>query len=611
MLFRSVGENLKALDTAIGKISADGKYIKAWDGTAATSIASNVSILDTELYELSQTVANSGSDITNIVNDKIGTIQNGTYVKKQKTVHNDETDTDEMVNSTVADALSALDTATAGKVDINQKVDDEHVNGNMVMVTDANGQVTVGTIATGMIDDGAVTNAKLAADAVKSSNIADGTIVNADIADSTIAISKLAAGAYSSTVGDGSDNILATTNAVKAYTAGVVGDLGNKAADTPYASVRDYIDTQDALKVDKTSIKDEALTTGTADTVYSTNYINSQFSSVNESLGTKVSDAGNFTAEGDSALIKNKTVVNAIKDTAAQVDTNTNAINAINNSAVMNSGITAVKVQAYDALLGAGEGSVGNQIANAIGDLGKKSGDTPYEDVKDYVDTKDANAVHKTGDETVAGDKTFTGATTMAGLTAGATTLASLGVTNNATIGGTLDVTGKTTLSSLAFGSGSTVNGIVTSVTSDADKLITSAAVKTYADAITTAYTNAIDMGSIRGRLNSSNVIEEVTTDAGTENYIYGQKWNNTDNRYETATVADNLLALDKQVKTNADNIATHTTQITGLISSSLGDLEGHSVADLLENKANKALIEFLSKEFKVPKTSTEIVKGE
>ena len=33
--------------------------------------------------------------------------------------------------------------------------------------------------------------------------------------------------------------------------------------------------------------------------------------------------------------------------------------------------------------------------------------------------------------------------------------------------------------------------------------------------------------------------------------------------------------------------------------------------AQAIENKANKALIEFLSKRFKVPKTSIEIVKGD
>ncbi len=33
--------------------------------------------------------------------------------------------------------------------------------------------------------------------------------------------------------------------------------------------------------------------------------------------------------------------------------------------------------------------------------------------------------------------------------------------------------------------------------------------------------------------------------------------------------------------------------------------------AQSIENKANKALVEFLSKNFKVPKSSIEIVKGE
>jgi len=33
--------------------------------------------------------------------------------------------------------------------------------------------------------------------------------------------------------------------------------------------------------------------------------------------------------------------------------------------------------------------------------------------------------------------------------------------------------------------------------------------------------------------------------------------------------------------------------------------------AQPIENKANKALVEFLSKQFKIPKTSIEIIKGE
>lgn len=33
--------------------------------------------------------------------------------------------------------------------------------------------------------------------------------------------------------------------------------------------------------------------------------------------------------------------------------------------------------------------------------------------------------------------------------------------------------------------------------------------------------------------------------------------------------------------------------------------------AQPIENKANKALVEYLSKEFKIPKTSIEIIKGE
>ena len=41
------------------------------------------------------------------------------------------------------------------------------------------------------------------------------------------------------------------------------------------------------------------------------------------------------------------------------------------------------------------------------------------------------------------------------------------------------------------------------------------------------------------------------------------------------------------------------------------GELKIKITAQPIENKANKALIEFLSKKLKVPKTSIEIVRGE
>ena len=41
------------------------------------------------------------------------------------------------------------------------------------------------------------------------------------------------------------------------------------------------------------------------------------------------------------------------------------------------------------------------------------------------------------------------------------------------------------------------------------------------------------------------------------------------------------------------------------------GEIKIKITAQPIEGKANKALIEFLSKEFKIPKTSIEIIKGE
>jgi len=61
---------------------------------------------------------------------------------------------------------------------------------------------------------------------------------------------------------------------------------------------------------------------------------------------------------------------------------------------------------------------------------------------------------------TIGGTLNVTGATTLAGLNAGAATLASLGVTNNATVGGTLGVTGATTLSTLSTSGLATLNSL-------------------------------------------------------------------------------------------------------------------------------------------------------
>lgn len=49
----------------------------------------------------------------------------------------------------------------------------------------------------------------------------------------------------------------------------------------------------------------------------------------------------------------------------------------------------------------------------------------------------------------------------------------------------------------------------------------------------------------------------------------------------------------------------------TGIVKEESGIIKIKVTAQPIENKANKALIEFLSKTLKLPKTSIEIVKGE
>lgn len=71
----------------------------------------------------------------------------------------------------------------------------------------------------------------------------------------------------------------------------------------------------------------------------------------------------------------------------------------------------------------------------------------------------------------------------------------------------------------------------------------------------------------------------------------------------------------DKYINETADGLIIKVKIVPN---SSKNDLilEGEFIkvkvtAQPIENKANKALIEFLSKKFKIPKTSIEIVKGE
>lgn len=71
------------------------------------------------------------------------------------------------------------------------------------------------------------------------------------------------------------------------------------------------------------------------------------------------------------------------------------------------------------------------------------------------------NSVGVTNNATVGGTLGVTGATTLSTLsTSGAATLNSVGVTNNATVGGTLGVTGATTLSTLSTSGAATLDSV-------------------------------------------------------------------------------------------------------------------------------------------------------
>ena len=136
----------------------------------------------------------------------------------------------------------------------------------------------------------------------------------------------------------GSTTNLATTSYVQgAYTA-VKTQFDKMVTDTAVGTNGSYIDAGKTvshnLKELDTAVK--ANTDAIGDTAYTGGTLSAAIAGLQTSAGNlgsnKVDNADNFTDESNSNLIKNKTVVAAIQDTASQVDTNTGAISALNGS---------------------------------------------------------------------------------------------------------------------------------------------------------------------------------------------------------------------------------------------------------------------------------------
>ena len=111
--------------------------------------------------------------------------------------------TAKIADGAVTEAQLATDAVTTNKIK----------DGNVTSAKLADNAVTTAKIA-----DGNVTTAKIADGNVTTAKLADSAVTSGKIADNAVTFGKLGTDVYSTTVGSGSDTVLATTSAVKAYT---------------------------------------------------------------------------------------------------------------------------------------------------------------------------------------------------------------------------------------------------------------------------------------------------------------------------------------------------------------------------------------------------------
>ena len=166
---------------------------------------------------------------------------------------------------------------------------------------------------------------------------ADVTPVTLDTTDD-LATTSYVQGAYNDLAGHINTNVSAI-NTLNGSGAGSVANsvkTGAASADYTNASMTGITSISGALGNLDTRVDAVELEIG--DTEYTGGSISAAIAGLQSDasgLGTgKVNQEGNFTAETDSDLIKTETVVNAIKNTATQVDTNTEGIADINQKVI-------------------------------------------------------------------------------------------------------------------------------------------------------------------------------------------------------------------------------------------------------------------------------------
>jgi hypothetical protein len=307
-------------------------------------------------------------------------------------------------------------------------------------------------VTTAKITDANVTTDKLAADAVTTSKILDGTIVAADIANNAVTYAKIQNVADNKVLGNfsgstGSVQELATTgtgNVVRATSPTLV---------TPNLGTPSAIDLTNATALPLTA---GAGVTGVLPVANGGTGSNSQNF---VDLTTAQTVAGAKTFSGNTAVGGTLGVTGAttLSSTLAVTGNTT-----IGGTSTLN-GNTAVS--------GSNTFTVGTG-ATALGGTLTVTGATT---LNGNTAVSGSNTLTVgTGATTLGGTLGVTGATTLSStLSAGASTLASASITNNATVGGTLGVTGATTLGSTLGVTGNTSISATTASTTSSTGALT------------------------------------------------------------------------------------------------------------------------------------------
>lgn len=549
-----------ALSNRIGSLSADGNYIKKSD---TNDVSANLVALDTAIKSVN---TSSTTSITNLqsantdLSNRIGTVSSdGSYIKKTET-------NDVSANLVALDNAVTERTANFG-VNVADNTND-NFDGSGASGTNA---IAIGHNAVASAEDGIAIGTGNQVTGTHSGAIGDPNIVNADSSYIVGNNSTVATGAENSFIfgnnstASNAGSLIFGSNASSTGTNGVV--VGN------YAKVS---------ATDAVAVGQNASASANGAVAIGKNSVSAEANTV--SLGHKATDINPATgsAYGDAVTRKISNVTNGTVATDVATVGQTIELVAGDNITVASAGTNATGQQKYSISVSADNDFVqyddaDHETITLTGPTGTGTKITGLADGRLSASSTDAVTgaqLYETNQDVSGLSDDVTSLTATVGSIQ--TTVNTLG-TNYTTMNSTLN----TVKNNVDTGFNVTVEGALAKTVNPTSNYIDFKA----GDGITVANDN----GAVKISVSGDGVIASGDTGAVTGGVAYTEL-RPADGNYiaQANTTATNLTALDSQLKTTTDNLATEVTNRTNA-DTALGDRIGSVASDGNYIKASSA----------------------